>query len=116
MPPRTNSRHLYTTAQKRPGDERLFLSDRVPFHYVDLPDNRVHTVRRGDTLHTLASKYFAPLGELPIVSAATLWWVIADFQPQPIHDPTVQLVEGQQLLIPSVRTVQERILQPPADV
>lgn len=116
MPPGDNSRHLRTTAQKREGDERLFLSDRVPFPYVDLSDNRVHTVKGGDTLWNLASRYFAPLGQLPDISAATLWWVIADFQPQPIHDPTISLVQGEQLIIPSVRTVQERILQPVPNV
>lgn len=116
MPPRNNSRHLFTTAQKREGDERLFLSDRTPFRYLDLPDNRVHTVREGDTLPRLAARYFAPLGELPEISAATLWWVLADFQPTPIHDPTIQLVRGEKLIIPSVRTVQERILQPPVNV
>ena len=116
MPPRVNSRHLHTTAQKRDGDERLFLSDPVPFRFLDLPDNRVHTVKQGDTLWTLASRYFSPLGQLPEISAATLWWVIANFQPQPIHDPTIQLVPGEQLIIPSVRTVQERILQPPRNV
>lgn len=116
MPPRTNSRHLFTTAQTRTGDERLFLSDRTPFRYIDLEDNRVHTVREGDTLHRLAALYFVQLGELPFISAANLWWVIADFQPVPIHDPTVQLVKGEKLVIPSVRTVSERILQPPANV
>ena len=116
MPPTSKSRHLQTTAQKREGDERLFLSDRVPFPYTDLPDNRVHTVTQGDTLHRLAARYFSSLGELPILSAATLWWVIADFQPTPIHDPTLSLVPGEQLIIPSVRTVQERVLQPVANV
>lgn len=119
MPPRTNSRHLFTTAQTREfstGGERLYLSDRVPFRFVDLPDNRIHTVREGDTLQRIASVYFAPLGQLPEVSAAMLWWVIADFQPTPIHDPTVQLVNGERLVIPSVRTVVERVLQPPRNV
>lgn len=116
MPPRNNSRHLFTTAQIRNGDQRLFLSDRVPFRFVDLPDNRVHTVKRGDTLHRLAARYFAPIGELPFISAANLWWVIADFQPTPIHDPTIQLTEGAKLIIPSVRTVQERVLQPRTNV
>lgn len=116
MPPRENSRHLFTSAQPRTGTDVVFLSDRVPFRYVDLPDNRVHTVREGDTLHRLAALYFAPLGRLPIVSAANLWWVIADFQPTPIHDPTVQLTRGEKLIIPSVRTVTERVLQPRVNV
>jgi|GEM_PF-920589 len=112
MPPREDSRHLFTSAQKRVGRQELFLSDRRQFRYLDLPDNRVHTVREGDTLHRLAGLYFAPLGRLPFVSAANLWWVIADFQPVPIHDPTVQLTRGEKLIIPSVRTVSERVLQP----
>ena len=116
MPPGNNSRHRFTTAQKRDGDERLFLSDRTPFRYVDLEDNQVHVVKDGDTLQRLAAFFFAPLGELPIISASTLWWVIADFQPIPIHDPTIKLVAGEKLIIPSVRTVQELILQPPVDV
>lgn len=112
MPPGNNSRHLFTTAQTRGGDQRLFLSDRVPFRYTDFADNRPITVKEGDTLQRLAARFFAPLGELPLVSAANLWWVIADFQPTPIHDPTIRLVPGQRLIIPSVRTVQERIIQP----
>jgi len=116
MPPKNKSRHLFTTAQKRPGGERVFLSDRTPFRFVDLADNRVHTVREGDTLHRLAATYYASLGELPFISAANLWWVIADFQPTPIHDPTVLLVPGEKLIIPSARTVQERVLQSPPDV
>lgn len=115
MPPRTNSRHLYTTAQKRAGGSHLFLSDRVPVRFRELPDNRVHTVREGDTLHRLAAMYFVGLGELPFVSAANLWWVIADFQPEPIHDPTVQLVVGSKLVVPSTRTVQELVLKPVRD-
>jgi hypothetical protein len=116
MPPKTNSRHLFTTAQKRGDDERLYLADRVPFRFVDLSDNRVHTVREGDTLHRIAGLYLASLGQLPFISAANLWWVIADFQPIPIHDPTVQLVRGSKIFVPSVRTVNERILQPQLNV
>jgi hypothetical protein len=38
-----------------------------------------------------------------------LWWIIADFQPDPIHDPTVRLTPGRTLYIPSLRTVQEEV-------
>ena len=119
MPPRTNSRHLYTTAQKRDADTPglpLFLSDRTPFRYRNLNDNRVVTVREGDTLHRIASRVYAPLGQLPFISAASLWWVIADFQPIPIHDPTLRLVLGEKLIVPSLRTVTEKVLQRPRDV
>ena len=116
MPPGNNSRHLFTTAQKRDGEESTFLSERVPFGFRDYADNRMHTVHARDTLMRLASVYFAPLGELPLISAANLFWVIADFQPVPIHDPTVRLVPGEKLVIPSVRTVIENVIQPPRDV
>ena len=116
MPPRRNSRHLHTTAQQRLNladlsKATLYLSDRVPFRYRDLPDNRMHTVREGDSLTRLAAKQYASLGRLPYISAANLWWVIADFQPIPIHDPTVLPVKGEKLIIPSLRTVVERVLQ-----
>jgi len=40
---------------------------------------------------------------------AGLWWVIADFQPDPIHDPPVALELGRVLAIASVRTVLEEV-------
>jgi Tfp pilus assembly protein FimV len=86
-------------------DGRSFLTDRVPFRYRAFSDNRRHIVSQGDTLWSLAGRYFAPL-ERP----SGLWWAIADFQPQPIHDPTIQLIAGATLVIPSVRTVTEEIL------
>jgi hypothetical protein len=73
----------------------------------------VHEVREGDTLQSIAAAAWPGLGQLPFVSAASLWWVIADFQPVPIHDPTVQLVPGEKLIVPSRRTVEERVLQRP---
>jgi hypothetical protein len=35
--------------------------------------------------------------------------VIADFQADPIHDPTLSLALGRELAIPSVRTVVEEV-------
>lgn len=85
--------------------ERLFLDQRVFFRYRALDDNRVHQVKSGDTLWRLAGRFFHPQPR-----PAGLWWVIADFQPIPIHDPTLLLVEGSLLVIPSLRTVMTRIL------
>jgi len=84
---------------------RLFLTEREPFRFQALPDNRVHIVKEGDTLFTIAGRYFAPLPR-----PAGLWWVIADFQPEPVHDPTLPLELGRAILIPSVRIVTEVIL------
>jgi hypothetical protein len=103
MAPRLYSRHTFCTGQDD-SDGRAFLSEREPFRYRSLPDNLIHTVAQGDTLWHLAYRYFQPLPR-----AAGLWWVIADFQPDPVFDPTLALAEGSTLIIPSVRTVLERV-------
>jgi hypothetical protein len=104
MPPRRFSRFTFSSAVLD-GDERLFLTDREPFRFQLLPDNRQHVVQQGETLFSLAGRYFVPLPR-----PAGLWWIIADFQPDPIHDPTLALDVGRGLLIPSVRVVTESIL------
>lgn len=84
---------------------RLFLTEREPYTYRELPDTRVHVVGEGDTLTSLAARYFSGLP-----NASLLWWVIADFQPGGgIFDPTIRLAVGSRLYIPSVRTVEEDI-------
>lgn len=104
MPPREYSRHTFTeTLSDSKG--RSFLSDRIPFRFQKFSDTREHIVQQGETLYSLAGRYF-----VPIVRPAGLWWVVADFQPQPIYDPTIQLQPGRRLFIPSVRTVVETIL------
>ena len=103
MPPRRFSRHMFTAGI---GDEHSnsLLTSRTPFRFVVRQDNRTHTVREGDTLFHVAGMYMRPLPR-----PAGLWWVIADFQPEPIHDPTLTLAPGTVLFIPSVRTVTEDI-------
>jgi hypothetical protein len=103
MPPRRFSRHPVTSAVLD-DEERLLLTEREAFRFRSLPDNRQHVVKEGETLFTLAGRYFAPLPR-----PAGLWWVIADFQPDPIHDPTVALEPGRVLVVPSVRTVLEEV-------
>lgn len=82
----------------------VFLDDRKPFSYRAFADNTLHVVQVGDTIFSIAGSHFRPLPR-----AAGLWWVIADFQPNPIHDPTIKLVEGSVLVLPSSRTVIEEI-------
>src|SRR5688572_17469133 len=106
MPAGQYSRHLLCdTVVDAQG--RLFLADRVPYRYRELPDNRYHVVAEGDTLFTLAGVYFEG-----VPRAAGLFWVLADFQPVPIHDPTLQLTIGRTMIIPSLRVVLEDILNP----
>jgi hypothetical protein len=107
VPPRLHSRHSFTKAYTD-GDKQ-FLTQRVPFPYEDRRDNVVYIVKDGDFLEGLAARMFAPLNDPPTFSAASLWWVIMDYQPTPIHDPTIRLVAGTKLIIPSLRTVQDRV-------
>ncbi len=103
MPPRIDSRFTFVNASTD-ADGNLLLEDREPFTYQKLDDNIQHLVRTGDTLHSLAARYFKGY-----VRPEGLFWIIADFQPQPILDPTLALVEGTTIVVPSVRTVQEEI-------
>lgn len=85
-------------------DGRLHLTDRVPFRFVERGDSRTHTVVEGDDLFGLADLYF---NSLPRPSQ--FFWVIADFQPEPISDATLALSLGRQLVIPSIRMLVEEI-------
>jgi len=81
-------------------DGNRYLDEPEPYRFVDAADNRYHTVKDGDTLWGLAHLYFAGFPR-----ACGLWWVIADFQPTPIVDPTLRLQAGDVLVIPSLRRV-----------
>ena len=104
MPPGANSRYLFCWGVKEPVTGKLGLSEREPFLYRDLPDNRTHLVVLGDTLFNIAERAF-PSYKRP----CGLFWVICDFQPVPIQDATIELVPGTVLVIPSERTVREQI-------
>lgn len=100
MPPQVNSRFQFCASFVDPVTGKLVLTDREPYRYAPFPDNRHHQVKETDTLPKLAATYFAPIAD-----AALLWWIIADFQPDPIFDPTLVLTVGRVLVIPSVQTV-----------
>jgi hypothetical protein len=104
MPPRRFSRFTFSLGTFD-DHERLFLTDPEPFRFRLLDDNQHHVVQQGETLFSLAGRYFAPLPR-----PAGLWWIIADFQPDPIVDPTLKLDVGRTLIIPAVRVVTEEIL------
>lgn len=100
--PNRFSRHRFSVAQVD-SEGRLFLSDREPYPFRELADNRRHVAREGDTLFNLAGRYFAPMSR-----ACGFWWVIADFNG--VHDPTVPPMPGTVLVVPSVRTLVEEVL------
>ena len=85
-------------------DGKVGLTEREPFGFVDLTDNRYHVVAAGDTLFNLAARAFPSFP-----NPSELFWVIGDFQSPPITDATLDLTVGDTLIIPSERTVRERI-------
>lgn len=104
MPPRANSRYRHCRGVL---DEHgnTALTEREPFGFRRFADNLEHRVVEGDSLWGLAARRYAAL-ERP----AGYWWVIADFQPEPIVDPTLTLDVGRVLVIPSLRVLTDVIL------
>lgn len=104
MPPYVGSRYSFSLGV-RDSQGRLCLTDREPYRFYPHEDNRTHQVVEGDTLWGLAGRYFSPLPR-----ACGYWWVLADYQPDPIIDPTLKLALGRVLNIPSVRVLTDVIL------
>lgn len=104
MPLQVGSRYSFCLALTD-DQGRIFLTEREPYGFVDQLDNRTHLVVSSDTLFALAARYFAPLPR-----ACGFWWAIADFQPDPIVDPTLALDVGRTLWIPSARLLTDVIL------
>lgn len=104
MAPLAGSRHSFTSGV-RDEEGRVFLTEREPYGFRAHPDTRAHVVAQGESLFDLAGRYFAPLPR-----ACGFWWAIADFQQDPIIDPTLELEVGRRLLIPSVRVLTDVIL------
>jgi hypothetical protein len=97
-----NSRyHAADLLQTSEGNLRYAL--RKNLEYLGGEEDIPHEIIVGDTLHSLAARYYDGMG------GAELWWAIADYQPEPIIDPTVQLTPGDILLIPAPYIVQDFI-------
>lgn len=104
MPPRVGSRYS-TSLGVLDAEGRRFLTEREPFRFREVEDTREHVVVQGDSLFTLAGRYFAPLPR-----ACGFWWAIADFQPDSVFDPTLELELGRRIYVPSVRVLTDVIL------
>lgn len=103
--PSRYSAYRFCAASDDPQDGYRALSERDIFAYRDLPDTVAHTVVEGETLWTIAGLHYAG-----VPRGCGLWWVIADFQPPPIYDPTIRLEPGTTLYLPSQRVLLEQIL------
>lgn len=104
MPPQSGSRFTFCLGVRDTAG-RLYLTEREPYRFYPHPDNGLVVVAEGDTLFTLAGRAFAPLPR-----ACGFWWAIADFQPDPILDPTLALDLGRQIILPSLRVLTDVIL------
>jgi hypothetical protein len=81
------------------------LEPRVPFRFDSAVPATQHVVVSGESWWTIAARYWA---ELPY--AAQLWWILPDFQPSPVVDPTLALRPGSVVYVPTLRVVTEQIL------
>ena len=104
MAPHAGSRYSFCLGV-RDDMGRMVLTERSPYSFQPHSDTRVHLVAQGDSLWGLAGLYFAPLPR-----ACGFWWVLADFQPEPIIDATLELEAGRRVYIPSLRVLTDVIL------
>ena len=87
---------------------RLSFTSRTRLLWEDIEGVRAHVCAEGDTLISLAVRYFG--ASISGISGARLWWAIADFQPAPINDPTVTLKAGEIILIPPLPAIQAALV------
>ncbi len=110
MAPRRRSRYAYSGGFVDADTGAFMLEDVEPVTFVDRDDNRTHIVSAGDTIFHLAERYFPSYDR-----GAGLFWIIADFQPDPpaglgvILDPTRALPIGATLYIPSERFIEDEV-------
>lgn len=101
----TTSRHGLSVAQRDP-EGRLYLTEREPYTFRSLSDTIEHSVVDGDSWHRIAHRHYAGAFANP----ERLWWVIADFQPKPVLDPTIAPEVGSIVYVPSPRVVLSQVL------
>jgi hypothetical protein len=100
------SRYRYCT-QYTDSDGKLFIDEREPFRYREETDNRFHRARLGDTWWGLAHIYFQG-----IPRPCGLWWLLCEYQPDPVIDPTIVIPENKMVIIPSMRVLRMMVFTP----
>jgi hypothetical protein len=84
----------------------ILLGEYEPFRYVERVDNIVHEAVVGDSWFNLAQRYYWMISN----RACGLYWVVCDFQPTPVVDPTLAIAPGTTIYLPSPATVRSEIL------
>lgn len=100
-----NSRYRYCTVLNL-GDANhtVYLDEREPFRFRDEPDNKHHTARDGDTWWGIAWKFFRSFR-----NPALMYWLLCEYQPEPIIDPTIKIAAGTDIVIPSDRVIRNYV-------
>ena len=78
----------------------IYLGYPLTVTYQDLPENTRYIVRMGDRIDHLATAFYGN---------PRLWWVIAEFQEEPLMEP-FGLEPGTELTIPPYEFVMTQIL------
>lgn len=111
MPALSGSRYLNAPLIRGRTSGQPTLASPSPLRFRVHPRNRVHVVVEGDTVFHLAEKYYGDLSGRGrgVARAAGLWWAIADFQPTPIVDPTLELEVGREIIIPAFELITDHL-------
>lgn len=88
--------------------DNVYWTEEQPFLFEPFIDNIIHVAGAGDTWWGLAGKAYATLSDRP----AKWWRIIAQFQPTPVVNPLLPIVENTIIHIPSPRVLIEEILDP----
>lgn len=99
------SRYKYTTSMLNNvegGDGYTYLATQESAFFIDDSENEMHIVKLGDTLESIAHQYFKGFP-----NSAQLFWIIGEYQPTPILDPTLKLKVGSLIIIPAQSIVYE---------
>lgn len=92
----------YDMCYEKEIDGKLRILPDAPFRFQEFDDTIKHICSDGETLWEIAAKYYHKRG-LPRASMWYMW--IANFQPEPIVDPTLKMKGGKVLYIPSPRVI-----------
>jgi len=84
---------------------------RAFFRYKEIDDNIIHIAKDNESLWEIATQYYSDVLQNPSLH----YWIIADYQPEPILDPTQTMVQGRTIYVPSIRTIETLINNPDRD-
>lgn len=93
------SRYRYCT-QFMNADGIAYIDEREPFRYREELDNIPYRAKQGDTWWGLATFFFPGLPR-----PCGMWFLLCEFQPSPVIDPTIVIKEGTLIIAPSERLV-----------